>query len=67
MRNRFILLFSLVLACPVILAAQSLNTAKIDQLLGHSGQKTGDVYRVGFQVSRWVPGRHSAERMRKLR
>src|SRR2546425_6256267 len=48
MRNRFILLFSLVLACPVILAAQSLNTAKIDQLLGHSGQKTGDVYRVGL-------------------
>src|SRR5438445_9462403 len=48
MRNRFILLFSLVLACPVILAAQSLNTAKIDQLLGHSGQKTGDAYRVGL-------------------
>jgi hypothetical protein len=42
------LLFSIVLACPVIAAAQGLNTATIDQLLGHSGQKTGDVYRVGL-------------------
>src|SRR5436853_7564218 len=28
--------------------AQGLDTAKIDQALGRSGQKTGEVYRVGF-------------------
>src|ERR1700692_401825 len=33
---------------PVITAAQGLDTTKIDQALGRSGQKTGDVYRVGF-------------------
>src|SRR6266566_7258166 len=33
---------------PIITAAQGLDTAKIDQALGRSGQKTGDVYRVGF-------------------
>ena len=48
MRNRLILTFSLLLVCPEILPAQGLNTATIDQLLGHSGQKTGDVYRVGL-------------------
>jgi hypothetical protein len=32
----------------VILSAQALNTAALDQLLGHTGQKTGDVYRVGL-------------------
>src|SRR5690348_15699008 len=48
MRNRFMVLLSILFACPVILAAQNLNTATIDQVLGHSGQKTGDVYRVGL-------------------
>jgi uncharacterized protein DUF1259 len=48
MRNRFTLLIPIVFLCPVVLASQSLNTATIDQLLGHSGQKTGDVYRVGL-------------------
>jgi biotin operon repressor len=48
MKNRLIILFSVVLACPAILGAQGLNTATIDQVLGHSGQKTGDVYRVGL-------------------
>ncbi|HEV2245148.1 MAG TPA: DUF1259 domain-containing protein [Terriglobia bacterium] len=33
---------------PIVTAAQALDTAKIDQALGRSGQKTGDVYRVGF-------------------
>jgi len=33
---------------PIITAAQGLDTTKIDQVLGRSGQKTGDVYRVGF-------------------
>lgn len=48
MTNRLMCLLFVLLVCPAILAAQSLNTAAIDQLLGHSGQKTGDVYRVGL-------------------
>ena len=42
-----ILIFSIFL-CPVMLAAQGLDTAKIDEAIGRSGQKTGDVYRLGF-------------------
>ena len=37
-----------VLLIPVALAAQGLDTTKIDQALGRSGQKLGDVYKVGF-------------------
>lgn len=37
-----------VLALPVIVRAEGLTTAPIDQALGRSGQKTGDVYRIGF-------------------
>ena len=48
MRNRMTLPLLLLLACPVIVSAQGLNTAAVDQILGHSGQKTGDVYRVGL-------------------
>src|ERR1700686_166009 len=33
---------------PLVIAAQGLDDTKIDQELGRSGQKTGDVYRVGF-------------------
>src|SRR5437763_16448822 len=33
---------------PLVTAAQGLDTTKIDQALGRSGQKTGDVYKVGF-------------------
>jgi Domain of Unknown Function (DUF1259) len=33
---------------PLVTAAQGLDTTKIDQVLGRPGQKTGDVYRVGF-------------------
>ena len=32
----------------MLAAAQGLDTAKIDEVLGRSGQKSGDVYRVGF-------------------
>jgi uncharacterized protein DUF1259 len=35
-------------SCPVMLLAQGLDTAKIDEALGRSGEKTGDVYRLGF-------------------
>lgn len=46
-KNRVIVLFWLLLI-PAILSAQGLDTAKIDEILGRSGQKSGDVYRVGF-------------------
>ncbi len=43
-----VLVLSILLFFPVMLAAQGLDTAKIDEALGRSGQKTGDVYRLGF-------------------
>jgi Domain of Unknown Function (DUF1259) len=43
-----ILILSIVLSCPMMLAAQGLDTAKIDEAMSRSGQKTGDVYRLGF-------------------
>jgi hypothetical protein len=46
-QNRVLLAFCL-LFLPGVLSAQGLDTAKIDEVLGRSGQKTGDVYRVGF-------------------
>jgi hypothetical protein len=46
-KNPMIVLFCTLLF-PVILSAQGLTTAKIDEALGRSGQKSGDVYRVGF-------------------
>jgi hypothetical protein len=42
----FTLLF--VLSLPNLLRAQGVTTTPIDQILGRSGQKTGDVYRVSF-------------------
>lgn len=36
---------------PGVVAAQGLDTAKLDQILGRSGQKMGDVYRFGFPRS----------------
>jgi hypothetical protein len=42
--------FSLVcvLSLPILVRAQGVTPAPIDQALGRSGQKTGDVYRVSF-------------------
>lgn len=37
-----------VLFVPVAVTGQGLNTSAIDQALGRSGQKAGEVYRVGF-------------------
>src|SRR3954447_9865301 len=42
------LILSLLFSCPVMLVAQGLDTAKIDEAMGRSGQKTGDVYRLSF-------------------
>jgi hypothetical protein len=46
-KRTFWILISIVLF-PLVTAAQGLDTTKIDQVLGRPGQKTGDVYRVGF-------------------
>lgn len=43
-----LLILSVALSLPVILVAQGLDTAKIDEAMGRSGQKTGDVYRLVF-------------------
>jgi hypothetical protein len=40
--------FVAVLCIPVVLGAQGLDTTKIDQALGRSGQKIGNVYKLGF-------------------
>jgi hypothetical protein len=45
--RRFWVLAS-ILTLPVAVLAQALDTAKIDQALGRSGQKLGDVYKLGF-------------------
>jgi hypothetical protein len=45
--QRLLILISMMVL-PVAVSAQSLDTAKIDQALGRSGQKLGDVYKVGF-------------------
>ena len=42
------LVFVCVLFVPLAVRGQGLNTSAIDQALGRSGQKAGDVYRVGF-------------------
>jgi hypothetical protein len=42
------LLLIAVLAFPLAVLAQGIDTAKIDQALGRPGQKIGDVYKVGF-------------------
>jgi len=46
--RRVAILFAVVLGAPAFLAAQGLDSAKIDEALGRSGQKNGDVYRVAF-------------------
>jgi len=37
-----------ILMLPFVVVAQGLDSTKIDQVLGRSGQKMGDVYKVGF-------------------
>jgi hypothetical protein len=37
-----------ILVFPIAVSGQGLDTAKIDQTLGRSGQKMGDVYKIGF-------------------
>jgi len=46
-RHRWLLILAAAWV-PFTAAAQGLDTAKIDSQLGRSGQKTGEVYKVGF-------------------
>ncbi len=48
MKTKSLISAFLLLWWPVLAAAQGLDTTKIDDALGRSGQKFGDVYRVGF-------------------
>jgi hypothetical protein len=45
---RRLLIGLLISALPMVVHAQGLDASRIDQVLGRSGQKAGDVYRVGF-------------------
>ena len=47
---RWLMVF-FVLGIPFSARGQSIDTAKIDQVLGRSGQKTGDVYKISFPRS----------------
>src|SRR4051812_35758973 len=47
MRSARCLILLSAIALPIISFAQ-LDTSKIDQVLGRPGQKSGEVYRVGF-------------------
>jgi hypothetical protein len=42
------LILTSILVLPIAVSAQGLDATKIDQALGRTGQKVGDVYRVGF-------------------
>ena len=47
-RMRFFSMLTLIGLLPLTAVSQGLDTTKIDQALGRSGQKAGDVYRIGF-------------------
>jgi hypothetical protein len=48
MKAKLAILNLLLGVFPALLLAQGVTTAKVDEALGRSGQKIGDVYRVGF-------------------
>jgi hypothetical protein len=48
MKTRLAMAALLFFVLPVLLEAQALTTAKIDEAVGRSGQSSGDIYRVGF-------------------
>jgi hypothetical protein len=47
MKLRRLLILSVALSLPVIVVAQSLDTAELEAM-GRSGQQPGDIYRLGF-------------------
>src|SRR5713226_10337502 len=46
--RKFLRFFFVMALLPLAAGAQGLDATKIDNQLGRSGQKTGDVYKVGF-------------------
>ena len=48
--RRFLILVSMFVV-PITVSAQGLDTARIDQAIGKSGQKMGDVYKFAFPRS----------------
>lgn len=48
MKRRLAVLILLLAVFPKLLSAQGVTTLKVDEALGRGGQKTGNVYRVGF-------------------
>jgi Domain of Unknown Function (DUF1259) len=50
-QRRFVLIAVLLFVFPAVVVGQGLDTAKIDQALGRSGQQSGGVYRVSFPRS----------------
>ena len=46
--SRFVWMLMAMLMIAASVSAQGLDTAKIDEVLGRSGQQIGDVYKVGF-------------------
>jgi hypothetical protein len=50
-RTRVLFVLAIIGLLPLMAVAQGVDTTKIDQALGRSGQKTGDVYRVAFPRS----------------
>src|SRR6185437_10508791 len=46
---RRLLMVISILVFPIVVSAQELDIVKIDQVLGRSGQKTGDVYKISFR------------------
>jgi hypothetical protein len=48
MKARIAVLSFLLTVFPALLSAQGVTPSKVDEALGRSGQKSGDVYRVGF-------------------
>ena len=51
MRSLRQLLIALLVSVPVVASGQALDTAGIDEALGRSGQKTGEVYKLSFPRS----------------
>jgi hypothetical protein len=48
LKMRIAILTSCLLVSPILLSAQAITAAKVDAVLGRTGQQTGGVYRVGF-------------------
>jgi Domain of Unknown Function (DUF1259) len=48
MKTKIAIVVAMFWLLPALLRAQGIDTARVDEAFGRSGQKSGDVYRVGF-------------------